>query len=54
LTTLEEERTVTVDGYRADAELPELERLGEREGPDYVVHATRLDADLWEVETGAL
>jgi hypothetical protein len=48
------ERTLTIDGRPADARLPELERLGEQEGADYVVHATRLDGDLWEIQTGAL
>jgi hypothetical protein len=32
----------------------ELERLGDVEGTQYVVLATRLDGDLWEIEATAL
>ena len=47
-------RTFTVDGARAFGTIPELERLGAREGESYVVRATRLDANLWEVTASAL
>ena len=42
----------TVDGQGADlSRIPaQLTARGEREGDDYVVRATRLDGDLWEVE----
>jgi hypothetical protein len=48
------ERTLTVDGERTFGSVPELERLGERQGPEYVVRARRLDERLWEVEASAL
>jgi hypothetical protein len=43
-----------VDDEPSDAEIPELERIGERAGPDYYVEAERLDGDLWEVRVSAL
>jgi hypothetical protein len=48
------ERTLSVDGERMFGSVPELERLGEREGFEYVVRARRLDGRLWEVEASAL
>jgi hypothetical protein len=34
--------------------VPQLERLGQAEGPEFVVRARRLDGSLWEVEATAL
>jgi hypothetical protein len=48
------ERTLTVDGEREFGSVPELERLGERLGPEYVIRARRLDEKFWEVEASAL
>jgi len=48
------ERTLTVDGERGFASVPELEQIGERLGPAYVVQARKLDDRLWEVEASAL
>jgi hypothetical protein len=50
----EGERVLTVDGERTFGSLPELQRLGEREGESYVVRARRLDDRLWEVEASPL
>jgi hypothetical protein len=43
-------RTLTVDGQPRVPRAPGLERAGEAEGNDFVVRASRLDGDLWEVE----
>jgi hypothetical protein len=43
-------RSLTVDGASRVARAPALERAGEAEGREFVVRATRLDGDLWEVE----
>jgi hypothetical protein len=43
-------RSLTVDGAPHVARAPAFERVGEAEGPEFVVRATRLDGDLWEVE----
>ena len=48
------ERTLTVNGERAFGSVPELERLGERHGAEYVVRARRLDEQFWEVEANPL
>lgn len=48
------ERSLAIDGQRRVAHAPALEAAGERHGDDYVVRATRLDGDLWEVESTAL
>jgi hypothetical protein len=48
------ERTLTVDGARTFGGVPQLERLAESRSPDYVVHASRLDGDLWEVRIAPL
>jgi hypothetical protein len=46
------ERTLVVDGQRAFGSVPALEQLL---GPeDAVVHAERLDGDLWEIRVAAL
>jgi hypothetical protein len=47
------ERTVTVDGMRSFAAVPELETLGERYA-DYVVRARRLEGSAWQVDVEAL
>lgn len=43
-----------VDGERVFGSLPALEQRGEREGPQFAVHAERLEGDLWEVRAAAL
>lgn len=43
------DRRLTVDGLSVLARAPAFEAAGERAGADYVVRATRLDGDLWEV-----
>jgi hypothetical protein len=48
------ERTFSVDGERGFGSVPQLERIGERLGPAYVVRARRLEDRLWEVEASAL
>ena len=47
------ERTVTVDGMRSFAAIPELEALGERH-PEYVVRANRIGGTSWQVDVEAL
>jgi hypothetical protein len=47
------ERTVTVDGMRSFAAIPELEALGDRYA-EYVVRAVRLGGNTWEVDVEAL
>lgn len=49
-----DERSLAVDGRRRVARAPGLEAVGERHGAEYVVRATRLDGDLWEIESAAL
>ena len=46
--------TLAVDDARIFGTLPPLEERGAREGPEYTVHAERLDGDLWEVRAAAL
>jgi hypothetical protein len=48
------ERTFTMDGARAFGTIPELERLGVSQSDSYVVRATRLDGNVWEVTASAL
>jgi hypothetical protein len=43
------ERMLIVDGAPAFGSTRELERLGEERGDDFVVRASRVDGDLWEV-----
>jgi hypothetical protein len=43
-----------VDGARSFGTVPELERIGSREGAAYVVRARRLEGRLWEVEISPL
>lgn len=47
-------RTLTVDGRPRLGRAPALEAAAAEEGPEFVVRATRLDDDLWEVETAPL
>ena len=47
-------RTLVVDGERAFGAVPELVRLGERQGITYVVRARRLEGTFWEVEAHPL
>jgi hypothetical protein len=54
LTETAEGKTLRVDGSSVFGSIPALEQLGEPVGPSYVVHAQRLDADLWEVRVAAL
>lgn len=54
LTQTAEGTTVAVDEQRIFGTIPVLAERGEREGPEYTVHAERLDGDLWEVRAAAL
>jgi hypothetical protein len=55
LTQTSDGKALRIDGMPVFGSIPELERLGESTaGPAYVVHAERLDADLWEVRVAAL
>jgi hypothetical protein len=49
LTISSGERMLLVDGAPAFGDTSELERLGEERGDDFVVRATRVDGDLWDV-----
>jgi hypothetical protein len=48
------ERSLTVDGSPSFGSVPALERIGSAEGQSYVVRATRLDGDLWEIQAAPL
>ena len=48
------DRSLVVDGLRRLARAPALEAAGARLGPEFVVRATRLDGELWEVEASPL
>ena len=50
LTSTREGRVLRVDGRTTMGSSRELERLGQIQGTAYVVRATRLDGDLWEVD----
>jgi hypothetical protein len=47
-------RTVAIDDQRTFGSVPALEEFGARVGREFVVHAERLDGDLWEVRASAL
>lgn len=47
-------RSLTVDGRPRLARAPALEAAAAGEGAEFVLRATRLDDDLWEVETAPL
>jgi hypothetical protein len=49
-----DEFTVRVDGTPTADTVPELERLGEARADSYVVRASRLDGQLFEIEVEAL
>ena len=49
-----DERSFRVDGSPSFGTVGALERVGQEEGPSYVVRATRLDGDLWEVRAEPL
>jgi hypothetical protein len=49
LTVRHGERMLLVDGAPAFGDTGELERLGEERGDDFVVRASRVDGDLWDV-----
>ena len=48
------ERMLLVDGAPAFGDTRELERLGEERGDDFVVRASRVDGDLWDVRVSPL
>jgi hypothetical protein len=54
LTSMDGSKTLSRDGEEWDGAVTELERVGEARGSDYVVHAERLDGDLWEVQANPL
>ena len=54
LTSTRDGKVLKVDGRTTLGSARGLERLGEAEGTEYVVRATRLDGQLWEVEATAL
>lgn len=47
-------RTLTVDGAREFGSVPALDRVGQEQGEQHVVRATRLDENLWEIEADPL
>lgn len=49
-----EHRTLVVDGARVFGSVPALDALGAARSREYVVHAERLDGDLWEVRAAPL
>jgi hypothetical protein len=54
LTANEGERSLRVDGMPSFGSVPALERLGEARGESYVIHAQRLDGQLWEIRVAPL
>jgi hypothetical protein len=48
------DRRLSVDGLAVLGRAPAFEAAGERAAADYVVRATRLDGDLWEVSATPL
>jgi hypothetical protein len=54
LVSTREQTVLTVDGRPTTRRVEDLERLGVAHGAEYVVRATRLNGDLWEVEANAL
>jgi len=54
LTSTRDGKVLQVDGRTTLGSSRALERLGEAEGTEYVVRATRLDGTLWEVDAAAL
>jgi hypothetical protein len=54
LTRTAEGTTLAIDDMRSVGKIDALEARGEHEGPEYVVRAERLDANLWEIHAAAL
>jgi hypothetical protein len=54
LTSTREGKVLRVDGRTTLGSARALERIGQAEGTEYVVRATRLDGDVWEVDASAL
>jgi hypothetical protein len=54
LAVTDTEATLTVDGAPSFGTIRELEQIGEAEGSTYVVRASRLDGDLWEIHSHRL
>jgi len=54
LTSTREGKVLRVDGITRLGSVRALEKVGEAEGTEYVVRATRLDGDLWEVDASPL
>ena len=54
LTSTREGKVLRVDGITRLGSARALEKVGEAEGTEYVVRATRLDGDLWEVDASPL
>jgi hypothetical protein len=54
LVVTREARTLQVDGRPTFGSAPALARAGEAQGPEYVVRASRLDGELWEVSASPL
>jgi hypothetical protein len=54
LVVTREARTLHVDGRPTFGSAPALERAGEAHGPEYVVRASRLDGELWEIAASPL
>jgi hypothetical protein len=48
------ERSMRIDRVASTRDIQELEKAGAGRGADYVVEATRLDEDYWEVKASAL
>ena len=54
LSSVGDERTLTVDGASSFGRIPQLEAAGESRAPDYALRARRLDGSLWEVDVTPL
>jgi hypothetical protein len=54
LTSTRDGKVLRVDGVTRLGSERALERLGEAVGSEYVVRATRLDGDVWEVDASVL
>jgi hypothetical protein len=54
LTLRSDERQLVVDGRKSFGSVPELERLGAKEGTDFFARAVRIDDDLWELTISPL
>jgi hypothetical protein len=54
LTSTRDGKVLRVDGITRLGSARALERIGESVGSEYVVRATRLDGDVWEVDASPL